>query len=137
MQIECICMFFICIIKQETKNIMKKYIDEDQLGCLNSLDYKNNLDEISLSDKEEMAKDMPNVKFGKGLYKVNNHMYMSIWAYKNEYDICSNYSSDNYSDAISISKSGLATDLVIVNTHSPSYPRVRGYLRSSLDSYYN
>jgi len=116
---------------------MKKYIDEDQLENFNSLVSKNNFEEISLSDKEEMAKNMPNVKFGKGLYKVNNHMYMSIWAYKKEYDISSNYSSDNFRDAIDISENGLANDLVIVNTHSPTFPTVRGYLRSNLDKYYN
>ena len=116
---------------------MKKYIDENELEDFKSLNKLNSLGESSFSEKEQMVKNLPNVKFGKGLYKVNNSIYMSIWAYKNEYDVGINYSSENYSDAIDISENGLANDLVIVNTHSPEFPTVRGYLRSNLDRYYN
>jgi len=90
----------------------------------------------SIGTPEFESKISNNTKINSGYYKINKNIFMSIWKYKNIYGGM-NTNDDNFDDACKIMRSGFITEKIIVQTHSPMFPKVNGYLRDELKIFYN
>ena len=93
-----------------------------------------------LSEEELYAhfEDQPTVVFDSGHYKIKGEIFMSIWFYKQKQGVfIENSNEQNFSDAKSLSNKGLAERRIKVKTKSTKFPTVSGYLKTSLDIYYN
>ena len=63
---------------------------------------------------------------------------MSIWFYKQKQDVfIENSNEQNFSDAKLLSNKGLAKRRIKVKTKSDKFPTVSGYLKTSLEKFYN
>ena len=90
-------------------------------------------EDISLDD----ISAMPNTRVDRGTYVVRGNIYLSIWSFKNKRGLDYNDNESNYQDAINLSREGLGSPSIKVDTHSDTYPVVKGYLITKLTKFFN
>jgi hypothetical protein len=106
------------IIEQEYYDYLESELD----------DYSNNY----------CPEHIKNAKLGKGKYKLNGKVFMSIYMYKLEESLVRNSNEDNKDDALKIiDKFPDTKTRKKIKTSSKKYPIVNAYDIKILNSFYN
>lgn len=127
------------IDENDLKKLTKKEKIEILFSCNLSPDTIDPESEISFENtiKTKLSK-FENTKIDDGFYWIEGRIYLSIWSYKKHKFINSiNNNETNYNDAKSLYSKDLISETIIVHTHSPTFPTVKGYLENELDIYFS